>query len=74
MRVTQLNSWYHCGSHFRNKSFLHFHFQDLPKYPELSDLEIIGFHNHTGSHGKTIVDGHFTFVTNAVEKYYILRN
>ena len=65
--ITDLDCWYDVGSHFRNRSMLHFHFCDVPKIP-FNDLNCIGYHNHTGKHGKTIVDGHFVFVSDAVSE------
>ena len=45
------------------------HFYDLVNVPLYDNLETIGYHLHTARHGKSVVDGHFSFVSSAVSDY-----
>ena len=65
--ITDLDCWYDVGSHFCNKSLLHFHFYDVPDFRAYK-LNHIGCRFHSGKHGKSDVDGHFGFVSSAVEE------
>ena len=67
-RINTLDTWYDTESHFRNRSVLHHDLCQIPQNPNYADLEHIGYHLHTPCHGKSYVDGHFCFVSAAVEQ------
>ena len=48
LQINQLNTWFDCGSHFRNKSIPHYYFHELSRDPSYEQLDEIGIHYHAG--------------------------